>query len=58
MSEKQAGLSIEELWKRTSADLAKMTAAERRQTLVDAGILTKKGGIASPYKRVLVSEKK
>lgn len=33
---------------------AKRTPEQRRQGLIDAGILTKKGNVAGPYKSVIV----
>ena len=33
---------------------AKQTPEQRRQGLIDAGILTKKGNVAGPYKSVIV----
>jgi hypothetical protein len=33
---------------------AKQTPAQSRQGLIDAGILTKSGNVASPYKSVIV----
>jgi hypothetical protein len=41
-----------ELWKVTKARLDAMTDAERRQTLVDAGILTPDFKPAKPYRRM------
>lgn len=35
---------------------AKQTPEQRRQGLIDAGILTKKGNVAGPYKSVIVSK--
>jgi len=58
VSESRGEQSIEKLWERTSGRLAKMTAAQRKQTLVDAGILTKKGNVTAPYKQVLGFKKK
>ena len=37
---------------------AKQTPEQRRQGLIDAGILTKKGNVARPYKSVIVSKGK
>lgn len=37
---------------------AKQTPEQRRQGLIDAGILTKKGNVAGPYKSVIVSKVK
>jgi hypothetical protein len=35
---------------------AKQTPAQGRQGLIDAGILTKNGNVAGPYKSVIVSK--
>ena len=42
------------LWKRVSAKLQTMTPDERADSLVRAGILTKKGSVAKRYKNVIV----
>lgn len=42
----------EELWKITKARLDAMTNEERRQTLVDAGILTPDFKPAKPYRHM------
>lgn len=36
--------------------LANRTTEQRRQGLIDAGILTKKGNVAKAYKMVIVSK--
>jgi len=41
-------------WKRISEDLKAMTRAQRAETLVTAGILTKKGNVRKPYRNVIV----
>ncbi len=40
----------EETFARAIADMKAMTTAERRQSLVDAGIITKKGNYTKPYR--------
>ena len=42
------------LWKRVSAKLQTMTPDERADSLVRAGILTKKGNVAKHYRNVIV----
>ena len=42
------------LWKRVSAKFQAMTPEEKRQTYVDAGILTKKGNVCKRYRNVIV----
>ena len=44
-------------WKKISADLKAMTPEQKTQTLVDAGILTKKGNVRKPYRNVIVPVK-
>ena len=44
-------------WKKISADLKAMTPEQKTQTLVAAGILTKKGNVRKPYKNVIVPVK-
>jgi hypothetical protein len=38
------------IWKQVRQRLDKMSAQERTQTLVEAGILTSKGNLRKPYK--------
>jgi hypothetical protein len=45
-------------WNKISKELRKMTAAQKTQTLVESGILTKKGNVSKRYERVIVSAKK
>lgn len=45
-------------WNKISKELRNMTAAQKTQTLVESGILTKKGNVAKRYERVIVSTKK
>lgn len=48
---------IREAWKKTKRALDAMTPAQRRQTLIDSGILTKKGNVARPYAKVIKAAK-
>lgn len=47
---KPAWPPTEETFARAIADMKAMSPAERRQSLVDAGILTKKGHYTKPYR--------
>ncbi|MCW1915908.1 hypothetical protein OJ996_20135 [Luteolibacter sp. GHJ8] len=58
MNRERKAEGVEELWKNASKRLEKMTPAQGRRTLIDSGILTEKGKIAPPYKRVVVDKKK
>jgi hypothetical protein len=40
----------EETFARVIADMKAMTPAQRRESLVDAGIITKKGNYTKPYR--------
>jgi hypothetical protein len=41
-------------WQRTKARLDSMSKGERRQIFVNAGILTRKGKVGKPFKKVFV----
>ena len=41
-------------WKQVSAKFQGMSAEEKREILVSAGILTKKGNVTKRYKNVIV----
>ena len=41
-------------WARVSAKFQAMTPEEKRQTYIDAGILTKKGNVCKRYRNVIV----
>lgn len=43
---------VRKAWEKTERALNKMNASERRQTLIDSGILTKGGNVAKPYAKV------
>ena len=45
---------IVSLWQEVSAKFQKMSAAEKREILVSAGILTTKGNVTKRYKDVIV----
>lgn len=44
-------LDVRALWNKASERLNKMSLAEKRQTFVDAGILTAKGNFTKPYQK-------
>lgn len=48
---------INDLAKTAIAGVSKMSKGEARQTLVNAGILTKKGNYTSPYKNLAKATK-
>lgn len=43
---------VRRAWREVEKELQAMTDSERVQTLVDAGILTRSGAVARPYKGV------
>ncbi len=43
---------VRRAWREVEKKLDAMTDSERVQTLVDAGILTRSGAVAKPYKGV------
>ena len=45
---------IVSLWQQASAKFQGMSAEEKREILVSAGILTKKGNVTKRYKTVIV----
>lgn len=45
---------IASLWQQASAKFQKMSAEEKREVFVSAGILTKNGNVTKRYKKVIV----
>jgi len=52
-----AVFDIRQAWKQTKQALDAMTPAQRKQTLINSGILTKKGNVAKPYAKVIKAAK-
>lgn len=50
-------LDVRSAWREVEKKLDAMTDSERVQTLVDAGILTRSGAVAKPYKGVFKTRK-
>lgn len=50
---KKAAFDVTKAWKQVAKKLHGMTPKERTQTLVDAGILTRSGAVAAPYRGVI-----
>ena len=48
-----AVFDIKLAWKQTKQALDAMTPAQRKQTLINSGILTKSGNVAKPYAKVI-----
>lgn len=44
---------VRSAWKKTKKELDSMTPKERAKTLVESGILTKKGAVAKPYAKAI-----
>lgn len=55
---KPATFDVRRVWRQTEKALHAMTDAQRKQTLVDAGILTKGGQVARPYAGVIKTRSK
>jgi hypothetical protein len=52
-----AAFDVKRAWQQTKQVLHSMSAQERKQTLVESGILTKGGKVAKPYAKTFKSAK-
>ena len=52
-----AALDVKRAWEKSRKSLAATTPAQRTQTLVKSGVLTKSGNVAGPYKGVIKAAK-
>jgi hypothetical protein len=48
---------IKEAWKQAKQSLGTMNSTERKQTLINSGILTKSGNVAKAYSKVIKAAK-
>jgi hypothetical protein len=52
-----AAFDVKRAWQQTKQALHSMSVQERKQTLVESGILTKGGNVAKPYTKTFKSAK-